>query len=29
MPLLGTYNPDYGTLIQEGIKILMKIITKR
>ena len=23
------YNYDYGTLIQEGIKILTKIITKR
>lgn len=28
-PHCRTYNPDYGTLIQEGIKILAKIITKK
>lgn len=28
-PHCRTYNPDYGTLNQEGIKILAKIITKK
>lgn len=28
-PYCGTYNPDYATFVEQGLKLLTKIITKK
>lgn len=28
-PYCGTYNPDYTTIVEQGLKLLTKIITKK